>query len=100
MSNIICGVTKLNELNRHWRNFGAEYAALRLQSGDERDKSSPIMNVDEIDIPLLIVHGDVDRRVMIEQSREFVKALEKADKPYTYIEQKNGNHHLAWRVVG
>jgi dipeptidyl aminopeptidase/acylaminoacyl peptidase len=89
------GVTDLNELNRQWRNFGVDASAVRLQSGDERSKNSPIMNVDKIDIPLLIVHGDVDRRVMIEQSREFVKALEKAGKPYTYVEQKNGNHHLS-----
>lgn len=91
------GVADLNELNRQWRNYeaGAGFAAQRLQSGDERDQNSPILNADKIGIPLLIVHGDVDRRVMIEQSREFVKALEKAGKPHTYIEQKNGNHHLS-----
>jgi len=91
------GVTDLNELNRQWRNYeaGAGFAGQRLQSGKVRDQNSPILNVDKISVPLLIVHGDVDRRVMIEQSREFVKALDKAGKPYTYIEQKNGNHHLS-----
>lgn len=91
------GVTDLDELNRQWSNFedGAGFAGQRLQSGEARDQNSPILNVDKIGIPLLIVHGDVDRRVMIEQSREFVKVLEKAGKSYTYIEQQNGNHHLS-----
>ena len=43
----------------------------------------------------LLVHGDVDRRVTIEHSRELAAALKSSDKEYTYIEQTNGNHHLS-----
>jgi len=41
------------------------------------------------------VHGDVDTRVDIEHSRKLVAELERLDKPYRYIEQSNGNHHLS-----
>ena len=32
---------------------------------------------------------------MIEQSRTLVERLEKAGKPYRYIEQENGDHYLS-----
>lgn len=90
------GVTNLDDLARRWGTHQQSgIAARRIQSGKLRDENSPLNNVDKIAIPLLIVHGDVDRRVPIEQSREFVAALEQSGKEYTYIEQANGNHHLS-----
>jgi dipeptidyl aminopeptidase/acylaminoacyl peptidase len=90
------GVANLDDLSNRWQsNEFSRVAARRIQSGKLRDQNSPLKNVDKIALPLLIVHGDVDRSVMIEQSREFVAALEKAGKEYTYIEQANGNHHLS-----
>jgi dipeptidyl aminopeptidase/acylaminoacyl peptidase len=90
------GVANLDDLSNRWQsNEFSRVAARRIQSGKLRDQNSPLKNVDKIALPLLIVHGDVDRSVMIEQSREFVAALEKAGKDYTYIEQANGNHHLS-----
>ncbi len=55
---------------------------------------SPINLVDKITIPLLIVHGDADRVVDVEQSREMVEALEDHDKAFEYIELENGTHYL------
>ena len=90
------GVTNLDNLATRWYSSPySRFAADRIQSGKLRDENSPLKNVDKIALPLLIVHGDVDRSVMIEQSREFVAALKKAGKEYTYIEQANGNHHLS-----
>jgi dipeptidyl aminopeptidase/acylaminoacyl peptidase len=90
------GVSDLNDLAQRWRNTGMTgSASRRLQSGSSRDENSPIANVTRISIPLLLVHGDVDRRVMIEQSRRFAAALKKAGKDYIYIEQENGNHLLS-----
>ena len=86
------GVANLDDLANSWRH-GA--AAELIQSGELREQNSPHKNVNRISIPLLLIHGDVDRQVMIEQSREFAAALEKAGKDYTYIEQANGNHHLS-----
>jgi dipeptidyl aminopeptidase/acylaminoacyl peptidase len=46
-------------------------------------------------VPVLILHGDVDRSVMIEQSRALAETLAAAGKPYRYIEQANGDHYLS-----
>jgi dipeptidyl aminopeptidase/acylaminoacyl peptidase len=89
-------VTDLAELKKWVMYFDlGELTLERIQSGTSVNENSPIRQVDRIGVPLLIVHGDVDRSVMIEQSREFVAALKKAGKPHTYIEQKNGDHHLS-----
>ncbi len=55
---------------------------------------SPINLVDRITIPLLLVHGESDRVVDVEQSREMVEALEEHDKIFEYVELENGTHYL------
>jgi dipeptidyl aminopeptidase/acylaminoacyl peptidase len=90
------GVANLDEQADRWNAIYMGGSAIeRLQKGDLRDANSPIKHIENIALPLLVVHGDIDRRVMIEQSREFVAALQAAGKQVTYIEQANGNHHLS-----
>lgn len=90
------GVADLDAQADRWSLvFMGGTAIKRLQKGALRDANSPIKHVAEIALPLLVVHGDIDRRVMVEQSREFVAALQAAGKQVTYIEQANGNHHLS-----
>ncbi len=90
------GVTNLDRLVERWRAFElGELAAAHVQTGAERAAASPLEQVERIELPLLIVHGDLDRSVMIEQSRDLVAALEAADKPVRYIEQPGGDHHLS-----
>ncbi|NCF33222.1 MAG: alpha/beta fold hydrolase [Proteobacteria bacterium] len=89
-------VTDLDELVKRRRYFVTGALAIaRIQSGELRDQYSPLQRVDDFKIPLLLVHGDVDRRVMIEQSQTLARALTKAGKDFRYIEQPNGNHHLS-----
>lgn len=90
------GVTDLDGLVERWRNFSlGELSVARVQTGAERQAGSPIRNVNRFGLPLLIVHGDVDRSVMIEQSRDLVAALDAAGKAYRYIEQAGGDHFLS-----
>lgn len=90
------GVSDLNDLAiRLWNLHLGELALARIPDGQDRGDHSPLQHVNEIGIPLLIVHGDKDRSVMIEQSRMLVEALEKAGKPHRYIELRNGDHHLS-----
>lgn len=42
-----------------------------------------------------VVHGTQDRRVPVEQSETMAKALKSAGKPFRYIEQEGGDHHLS-----
>jgi dipeptidyl aminopeptidase/acylaminoacyl peptidase len=90
------GVTDLLELKKHTALYDLGVLTLeRIQDGPSVNDNSPIAQVDRIGVPLLIVHGDADRSVMIEQSRSFVAALDKAGKPYRYIEQPDGDHYLS-----
>jgi len=90
------GVADLDGLVAKWRQFrNGRLASARVQGPASRDANSPIKQVDKIAIPLLLVHGDVDLSVRFEQATDFVAALEKAGKPYRYIHQKNGDHHLS-----
>ena len=89
-------VTDLDDLIKRWRLFRTGAVAVaRIQTGDLRDQYSPLKRVDDFKIPLLLVHGDVDRLVTIEHSQKLAAALEKAGKDFRYIEQRNGNHHLS-----
>ena len=90
------GVSDLDALVDRWGAFyNGTSATRRVQSGALRDQSSPLNRVNDIDIPLLIVHGDVDDRVPIGHSRSLVAALKKRNKPHTYIELANGDHFLS-----
>jgi len=90
------GVTDLVDLKQHIALFDlGELSLARIQTGKSVKENSPLHQVDRIGVPLLIVHGNVDRSVMIEQSRTFVQALEKAGKPHKYIEQMDGDHFLS-----
>ena len=72
----------------------------RYEYGDERDPEmraileqiSPLNNVDQIDMPLLVVQGRNDPRVPVGQSEQIVRALNKRGKPVWYIEALNEGH--------
>lgn len=90
------GVTDLAHLKAQFRLYDlGELSLARIQSGSAVNANSPMRQVEEIGVPLLIVHGDLDRNVMIEQSQKLVAELEKAGKPVVYIEQTGGDHHLS-----
>ena len=90
------GVTDLEGLTRRWWNFLlGELSVARVQSGAARRENSPLAQARRIGVPLLIVHGDVDRSVTIEQSRSLIEALEAAGKAHRYVEQADGDHHLS-----
>ena len=54
--------------------------------------ASPALKVDAIDIPILIVQGDEDYIVPVEQGRLMAKALAKAGKPHEYWEIEGEGH--------
>ena len=90
------GVADLNAmvLNMYQYRFG-DLARARVQRGNALSANSPIEHVADIGIPLLIVHGDQDRTVFIEQSVELDAALQAANKPHQFILQPGGDHLLS-----
>lgn len=90
------GVSDLADLRTRWYNFQfGRLSTARLPKGDALSPNSPIENVAKMRLPLLLVHGDVDRSVMIEQSRNLAQALDAAGVEHQYIEQRNGDHFFS-----
>lgn len=55
-------------------------------------KANVLPDVDRIRTPLLIMHGEEDPQVPPQESVEFVAALKKAGKTYSYITYPNEGH--------
>jgi dipeptidyl aminopeptidase/acylaminoacyl peptidase len=69
----------------------------RMQIGNDRDKlrrDSPLQNAEQIDIPVLLVHGTKDWQVQMDHSKAMAKALERADKPHQVVYIKGAGHDL------
>ncbi|WP_233078195.1 alpha/beta hydrolase family protein [Rheinheimera soli] len=90
------GISDLEELRGSYRHF-VNYQVVRKQIGTDNkqlEKSSPLYLVNQIKVPVLLIHGDEDLSVPVKQSREMVEALKKSGKVYQYIELEDGSHHL------
>ncbi len=56
---------------------------------------SPVMHADKATGPILLVHGENDNRVPVDQSRQMARALADAGKPFRYVELPGQGH--GWR---
>ncbi len=54
--------------------------------------NSAIDHVDKFNVPVLIVHGEDDKRVPIQNAREMRDALQKAGKPVEYLTKPKEGH--------
>ena len=52
----------------------------------------PMEEVTKVNVPMLIIHGDVDQRVPVDHARKYTKLLDKHKVPYTYLELKGADH--------
>jgi dipeptidyl aminopeptidase/acylaminoacyl peptidase len=90
------GASDLEYIVRKARRF-TNYKVVKKQIGDDSDileQNSPVNFAKEVNIPLLLIHGDKDRVVDVYHSREMFDELEGFDKQVEYLELENGNHHL------
>jgi len=56
------------------------------------DGVSPLSIVDQVNVPMLIVHGDEDGIVPVSHSRDWVDGLKRGGKSHTYIEIEHMGH--------
>jgi dipeptidyl aminopeptidase/acylaminoacyl peptidase len=54
--------------------------------------ASPVNHIDQLAIPVLIAHGTADERVPFSQAKALRKALDKARKPYEWLEFQDEVH--------
>ena len=72
-----------------------------LESGDPTtdwetmQDRSPLNHTDLLQSPILLTHGSNDNRVGVTESRQFVEAAKKLDKPVTYVEFEGQGHGIS-----
>lgn len=69
----------------------------REQIGSKRDKlrnDSPIRHVKTLNVPVLMVHGDKDSEVQVDQSKAFAAALKWDKKPHKAVIIEGAQHKL------
>ncbi|MGB9429618.1 MAG: S9 family peptidase [Gammaproteobacteria bacterium] len=59
------------------------------------ENMSPAYNAGKIDVPLFIIYGGADMRVVPENARELMSALDKAGKKYEMMYEPNEGHGFA-----
>ena len=92
------GVTDVALLFSTWPKYWEPMKELmKVQIGDPEDETfmesiSPIAHVENIDDPILIVHGRRDPRVVIEHAEKLRGQLKKLEKPYEWLVKGNEGH--------
>ncbi|MEW5250370.1 alpha/beta hydrolase family protein [Microbulbifer sp. 2201CG32-9] len=56
------------------------------------DSLSPLEEVTKVNIPILLIHGDVDQRVPPEHAEKYRQALAKSNKSFEYVELEGADH--------
>jgi len=90
------GISDVKKFRSNMRRFANEKTFKKQIGSDieQLEKTSPINMVDKIKIPILLIHGDADTVVLVEQSRSMAKELKESKKNYEYIELDEGTHYL------
>lgn len=52
----------------------------------------PVNETENVNVPILLIHGDVDQRVPVDHARKYMKQLDEHDKPYKYVELEGADH--------
>lgn len=96
---IIAGVSdlNLNIKNRNDMEFGVFSQLIpnyQNQKITELSKRSAINWANELNSPVLLIHGSADWRVSVEHSRIMAKKLKKFNKPHKLVIYQDGEHEL------
>ena len=90
------GISDLKAMLRYDRNLlGKKVVDYWKSQATDFDAVSARFHAAEFGMPILVAHGAVDKRVPVKQSRMLVSELQKAGKPFVYVEQKKGDHHFS-----
>jgi dipeptidyl aminopeptidase/acylaminoacyl peptidase len=56
------------------------------------DSISPVEEAEKVNVPMLLIHGDVDQRVPPDHAKKYRKLLDKYNKNYKYLELEGADH--------
>jgi dienelactone hydrolase len=90
------GISDLKAMLRYDQNLlGKKVVDYWKIQATDFDAVSARFHAAQFGMPILISHGVLDKRVPVKQSRMLASELQKAGKPYVYVEQKKGDHHFS-----
>lgn len=89
----ISDLVEMVQYDNQFMNSGRSRDWLTRQSPDLR-AVSPINGLDQFSIPVLLLHGKLDRTVPAAQSSTISRALKAAGKPVRHVEWPLADHHL------
>lgn len=75
---------------RNLLNFGEEIRDRYLAY--EAKTIRPVEEVAKVNVPILVVHGVVDYRVLVDHATKYVKLLEEHKKPHKYVRLEGAGH--------
>jgi len=82
----------------NWRYYDNIYTERFMRTPQENpdgyDKNSPVFYAKKLKGPYLIVHGDADDNVHVQNTHEFVNALVSANKQFDMLIYPNKNHGI------
>lgn len=92
----INGVSDIRRMMREDGDYDSRNSEFKRVAGaltkGELDLISPIDRADEINVPVLLVHGAEDRNVSIKHSRQLANKLSRLGKPNTFIPVRGEGH--------
>jgi len=98
----IAPVTNLIDLTSDWYSFG-QREVFRQQIGDasadevQLRATSPVFHADKIKVPVVLVHGTLDRSAEYANSVQMDEALTKSGKKHKFISFDKADHSLSHR---
>jgi len=93
----IAGVSDLSQLAQEDNRFYGGLEAAKDSTGDNKAQlqaQSPLLHADRIKVPVLLVHGEEDYTVQVEQSQAMAKALKRNGVKNELVLIKDGEHSL------
>ena len=92
------GVSDLQMILSDARRFSNYKIVKKQLAGDKGGidpAQSPINSVENIAMPVMLIHGEKDIVVDVEHSRAMYSAMKKHKKQVEYIELENGDHNMS-----
>lgn len=97
----VAGVTDMNlflkspHISRDQGKWLEEYVGNAFTDFDELIAISPLYKIQQLQIPLLLIHGAKDERVSVEHSFRVKLLLEQGNIPFTWELFEEADHHFA-----
>ncbi len=76
--------------------INTQYERMRhpIREAEILNEYSPALHADKIEIPILLIVGEADKRVSVKQSKLMANALEDEDKSFEFVKIKGAGHNI------